>query len=193
VFGALAVGQTAPAPANPSGNSAAIFEVKAYCSTIDDYKKDANPQLFADASDQPKPMWRRVGTERELESLTEAQFQHSVTAKVWLKDGKVVAVETESASSGTGDWGLSVEYCFRPDGTLAALHSEFRNETDEYIAIRDERYDADGTQLSDDAQFLDERSRRPKKLSKQQTAAEVRAPLYKTAKELPFMRLVSTH
>jgi len=183
--------QTPPAPA-ASPNKAAIDTVKTYCSSIDDYKKDATPKLFADASDTAKPMWRAVGTERELESLTEALFKHTTTARVWLKENKVVAVDTEFVA-GAEDWLLSSEYCFRDDGSLATLHSEFRNDHDDYIAIRDETYDADGASLAENVQYLDLRSRRPKKATKQMTASEVRAPLYHKASELPFNRLLHSH
>jgi hypothetical protein len=181
--GALSLAQA------PAASDKAADEVKAYCAAVDEYKSEAKPLLFADASDQPKPAWRRVGTERELEALTDALFQHSTTAKVWLKAGKVVAVETDAAS-GTGDWQLAAEYCFRDDGSLAALHSELRNDADNYIAIRDEAFEPGGNASTSNAQFIDSRSHKPKKLSKQAAANEQRAPMYHTPSELPFQRLL---
>ena len=166
-------------------------EVTTYCTSVNDYKHDATPQLFADAGDQPKPMWRRVGTERELESLTEAQFAHAFTARAWLKNGKVVAVDSD-ADTRSGDWGLAAEYCFREDGTLAALHSEFRNESDDYVAIRDESFDAAGATIASTSQIFDTRTHKPKKLNKQAAANEQRAPVYHKAADLPFFRLIKT-
>jgi hypothetical protein len=179
-----------PPPPLTQAQSQAAAEVKSYCDQIDDYKKESAPQLFADASDQPKPAWRRVASEREIESLNDALFQHSTTARAWLKGKNVVAVDTE-ASGGTADWLLAAEYCFRPDGTLAAIHSEFRNEKDDYIAVRDESFTPDGKSLGENPQVLDLHSRRPRKISKQVASAEIRTVLYHTTKELPFYKLVS--
>jgi hypothetical protein len=182
-----------PAPGAPvtKPDKAAIDAVTTYCDSLDDYKKDTTPLLFADASDQAKPAWRRVGTERELESLTDALFQHMTSARVWLKDKTVVAAETEM-TAGASDWLLASEYCFRPDGTLALLHSEYRDERNEYIAVRDETFDPTGVSLEEKLQVLDLRSRRPKKISKQAAAAEQLAPLYKKTSDLPFHRLLQT-
>lgn len=190
--GALLFAQTPPS-AVPTPNAAvtkAAEEVKTYCESIAEYKKDATPLFFADASDQPKPAWRKVNSERELEALSDALFQHATTAKVWLKDKKVVALETET-TAGTSDWLINAEYCYRLDGTLASIHSEFRNDKDEYISVRDEAYDANGTLLGETVNVLDLRSRRPKKISKQMAAAEVRAALYPKASELPFQKLLN--
>jgi hypothetical protein len=184
---------TPPAATPPpltQAQTQAAAEIKSYCDQIDDYKKDATPQLFADASDQPRPAWRRVASEREIESLNDALFQHSTTARAWLKNKSVVAVDTET-TAGAADWLLAAEYCFRPDGTLASIHSEFRNEKEDYIAVRGESFAPDGTSLGENVQTLDLRSRRPRKLSKQLAAAEIRTPLYRTTKELPFYKLVS--
>jgi hypothetical protein len=185
VGGALACAQAPQAPAPSKGAD----EVKTYCASLDDYKHDTTPQLFADAGDQPKPMWRRVGTERELESLTDAQFAHAYTARVWTKDGKVVAVDTD-ATAGAGDWSLAAEYCYRADGTLAALHSEFRNETDDYISIRDESFDSAGASVASSQQVFDTRSHKPKKLNKQAAANEQQPPSYHKPADLPFFRLI---
>jgi hypothetical protein len=195
---ALAVAQTGSggtttAPTSqtpPPANKAAADEVKSYCDSISDYKTDAKPLLFADASDQAKPTWHRVASERELESLGDAQFKHSTTARVWLKDNAVVAMDTET-TAGASPWLLAGEYCFRPDGTLASIHSEFRDEINEYIAVRDETFDPAGTAVADNVQYLDFRSRRPKKLTKQM-AGEQRAALYKKTSELPFYRQLKT-
>jgi hypothetical protein len=183
----------APAPGASvvKADKAALDEVKTYCASLDDYKKDATPQLFADASDQAKPGWRRVGTERELESLTDALFQHMTTARVWLKDKNIVAVESEM-TAGASDWLLASDYCFRPDGTLALLHSEYRDEKNEFITVRDESFDRAGVSLDDAVQILDLRSRRPKKISRQIAASEQVAPLYKKTSDLPFHRLLKT-
>ena len=193
----LLFAQSAPPPGAAAGTpppteaqTQAAAEVKSYCDQIDDYKKDATPQLFADASDQPRPAWRRVASEREIESLNDALFQHSTTARAWIKNKSVVAVDTETTAAAT-DWLLAAEYCFRPDGTLASIHSEFRNEKDEYIAIRAESFAPDTKSLGENVQILDLHSRRPRKLSKQILATEIRSALYHTTKELPFYKLVS--
>jgi hypothetical protein len=169
----------------------AVEDIKTYCSTIDDYKHDADPRLFADASDQVKANWRRIGTERELDSLTEAQFQHSTIARVWSKDDKVVAVETDYTTA-IGDWDLTADYCFREDGTLAKLHSEYHDGTEDYISTRDESFDDSGTVIDTKSQIMDANTHKPKKLSKKVAAAEQHAPVFKKTKDLPFHRLLRT-
>jgi hypothetical protein len=177
------------AAADQAPAAKAVEEVKAYCSTIDDYKHDADPKLFADASDSAKPAWRRVGTERELDALTDAQFQHSTIARVWFKGDKVVAVETDYTTA-AGYWELSAEYCFREDGTLAAVHSEYHDAVEDYVSLRDEAFDESGTVIDTKTQVFDANTKKPKKLSGKAAAAEQHAPVYKTTKDLPFHRLL---
>ena len=190
LFGQASAPSAPPsAPADQTPASKAAEEVKAYCSTIDDYKHDADPKLFADASDSQKPAWRRVGTERELESLTDAQFQHSTVARVWFKKDKIVAVETDYTTA-AGYWELSADYCFREDGTLAALHSEYHDAVEDYVSLRDQSFDERGTVVDTKTQVVDSNTKKPKKLSKKAEAAEQHAPVYKTIKDLPFHRLL---
>lgn len=192
----MGLGQaTAPADNAPAANtpavSKAIEEIKTYCSTIDDYKHDADAKLFADASDSTKPAWRRVGTERELESLTDAQFRHSTVARVWFKGDKVVAVETDYTTA-AGYWELSAEYCFREDGTLATLHSEYHDAVQDYVSLHDESFDESGKVLDTKTQVFDANTHKPKKLSNKAAAAEQQAPVFNTTKDLPFHRLLRT-
>jgi hypothetical protein len=179
------------APTDKTPATKAIEDVKAYCSTIDDYKHDADPKLFADASDSAKPAWRKVATERELDSLTEAQFQHSTVARVWFKDDKVVAVETDYTTA-AGYWELSAEYCFREDGTIATLHSEYHDAVEDYVSLRDKIFDESGNVIDTKEQIFDANTHKPKKLSNKVAASEQHAPEYKTTKDLPFHRLLGT-
>jgi hypothetical protein len=177
-------------PLSPQGEQRVLAdEVRGYCQQLDDYKKEETPQLFADATDEPKPAWKRIGTERELEGLTEALFKRMNTGRVWLKDGKVVAAELESAT-GTADWLLHSEYCFRADGKLAGIHSEYRNDVNDFSIYRDQFFDTAGTVIDSTNQNVDLRTRKPKRLTKQMEAAEVKAPVYHTPKELPFYKLI---
>lgn len=161
--------------------------VKKYCESVADFKRENAPLLFADASDQPKPAWRRVASERELERLTDALFQHSNTARAWVKDGNIIAVDTTSTTM-ADDWSLDAEYCYREDGTLAGVRSEYRNGTDDLIVISEQLFGVDGSSVFDNVKALDLRTRRPKKNSA--NAAELRAPAYARTKDFPWTKLM---
>jgi hypothetical protein len=64
-------------------------------------------------------------------------------------------------SAPSGDWELEVTYCFRDDGTLAALTSELRTFQGDVIIQHSRFFRPNGETLQDSKEMLDLNRRRP--------------------------------
>jgi len=163
--------------------------IRPYCADLNKWRKSATPVLLADASDKEKSEWKRIATDREFDALPEALFQHTNLARVYSREKKVVFVEYQS-TTGAGDWTLSADYCYRPDGTLASIRSELRTFAGEMIVTRNKYFAVDGTLLSEDEQFLDLRTRKPRKPGRD--FQDQQAPVVQNVSEWPFTDLLAT-
>ena len=126
VFGTPLLAQSADSSAVKEGRYAFITLTK-YCHALETFSNTRKPRIFAQSSSGVGPSsgwmefssrdaWRRAGKPQPL-------------ALVWYKDDRVARVAI-TARDGSGDGRSYVEYCYRPDGSLARLRSMPKMQTD---------------------------------------------------------------
>jgi hypothetical protein len=185
ILSAAAAGQEQKAAA-PQKTELTV--IAAYTKSIDQSTK-RNPRkmrifgIIPGEEDKPDK-WAEFKTVRQ-----EVQANLEDSAHVWLRDGKVVAARFSFTSS-SGDWYHYVDYYFRADGTLAKIHAQlntFAAPDGGISVVRDKFYSSSGKLLHTATRFLDLQSQKPRKRGE---FMDQPIPVYKTARELPFSKLV---
>src|SRR5436190_11162381 len=170
-----------------------VKEIDAYSKAIDAiHKGNKTPELvFADTADQEdtKPKWRKFASEKVLDKFRENSETYTI-AYNWRRGGRIVA-SNFTLFSGSGDWAKYVYHCFRPDGTLARVESEYRTFMGDYIVIRRHYFDASGKQIKSSVKFLDLTTRKPKKPEEGGVMGDDPKEIdyYKKTSKLPFAHL----
>jgi hypothetical protein len=148
-----------------------------------------------ETSQSDRGRWTEYNRQVELDAAVEAGRVYDV-AQVWSREDGAIAVSM-SLSSGSGDWIQFVEYCFRPDGTLARTQATLNTfnavSKDEFKDVngasrqRDRYFDGDGRQVKVTKRLLDLKTKLPDPTLRFMESDE---PVYKTATALPFFDLL---
>jgi hypothetical protein len=145
----LVAGPTAPKP------PPAVYPVDTQCAAAaklgDAHKQDA--RFYADLSDAVRPgandgsgKWRSFKNADELKAYVAKQRAPNTQASIWkAPDGTTIAFMHFTNAS--ADWSDDVEYCFRPDGTLARAVAALMNLSEEVYGHRTMWFGADGVLL----------------------------------------------
>lgn len=137
----------------------------AYCSKAQTYAAQhatealryiAIPQHTNPAQDY----WRRAASSIALQT---AEKNLDSTAAVTTRDGKVIFAGFIFQNQ-FGDWVDAANYCFRPDGTLAQMHSELRSFHDGMKVVRVVTFNELGKELSSNLNSFDLESGKPAKV-----------------------------
>ena len=168
---------------------AELKRIDADARRIDAFAKK-NPRaklVFADASTDEKPRWRRFPSEAALEKYRETQETYTI-ALVWRRRQSVAhAVFTRFSQS--GDWAQYDSYYFRPDGSLAKLNSELRTFNGNVVIVRDFYFDRRGRRIGRRVSYRDLSTNRPvPKPDGEFLENEIET--YRRTKNLPFARLL---
>lgn len=197
----LVVSATGPAallaaPAQPPAHSksAVVQSIDEFCDQLAPITKDkARRRLFGHRfSDQKtKGVWIEYRDQKTLQADADQGLLPQV-AEAWSRDDGALAVSM-TMRSGSGDWALFVEYCFRPDGTLARTTSTLNSfytgdDIDEGVSLRRKRWFGAGKkQLK---VWSEVRGLETNKLQPRRQFTTQDEPIYKTVSALPFARLL---
>jgi hypothetical protein len=93
-----------------------------------------------------KSTWREHPTQEALDAAGEGGNQYYV-AKVWTaRDGSLVVKTAERSFS--DDWGLFLDYCYRPSGTVAFVSVELFFWPSRVLVREDIEFDASGREIA---------------------------------------------
>jgi hypothetical protein len=170
-------------------NATELAAIGSYTKSIDQFtKRNAGKRRIfgiVPEEEEGKPdKWFEFKTVRHA---VQANLHDS--AYVWLKDGKVVAVQF-SLTSSSGDWYHDVSYYFRADGTLAKIHAQlntFASPDGGISVVRDQFYSSNGKLLHTAIRYLDLKSQKPRKRGE---FMDQPIQAYHNARDLPFLKLV---
>ena len=127
--------------AGQRSKSAEINSIDAYCKGIEHYAnaRKVPDLIFADVSgDEGKAAeWREFASTEALEKYREDSETY-VMANNWLKHGRIV-MSVFTFFSNSGDWAKYVYSCFRADGSLAKVTSDYRTFYGDFI-VEEDRY-----------------------------------------------------
>jgi len=172
-------------PAPPKTELAGI---NSYAQAIEQFTK-RNPKrkrFFGNeaGAEDKQDNWREFKDLKEFE-----QVALDEKAYVWRQEGRVVAAKFAFTSS-SGDWFHYVTYYYRADGTLAKIHAQlntFYSSPGGVSVVRDKFYGSNGKLLHTSTRYLDLQSQRPRKRG---DFMDEPIPVYKTARALPFAKLL---
>jgi hypothetical protein len=184
----LATSLSASAAAAPPKVNALELQCRA-AAKLDDAHK-GNPRHYADLSSAALPgpndgrgKWHLYKTEREMKVRPSTQGVSNTIASVWsAPDGTTIAAMHFTTAS--GDRSDDVEYCFRPDGTLARAVAALVNFEEEVYGHRTLWFAANGTVLFT-KERASESSRRRKPGPDLMDGLDATI-VYPTVKSLPF-------
>ncbi|HST51603.1 MAG TPA: hypothetical protein VLJ61_06285 [Pyrinomonadaceae bacterium] len=172
-----------------SGKSSEQAALKSYVARVDAYvtahARDAH--LLANvAGKDGQDNWQELKSLDVLLKPTQA----NESALAWLRRGHVVLARF-TLQSDSGDWVHYVDYYFRNDGTLAKVETRLNTFYGHVTAVREKFYGERGEMLQSDEHFyrLGTKHRLRSKDGKEKFIDEP-VPVYKTARELPFYRLL---
>ncbi len=175
------------------GTADQVKRINTYCKQIDTVqKRRKSPELVyantADVNDS-KDKWRKFASEKALEKFREGSETYDI-AYNWRSGGRLVATNFTHFSP-SGDWVNYTYHCFRTDGTLARVETDFRTFYGDYKIVRMRYFNAAGRQISSSIKYLDLQSGKPKDkgdgVMGDKDSAEA---FYKSVKNLPFARLL---
>jgi hypothetical protein len=152
-FASLALLLSAAAPAaRPPG---AVNPIESQCAAATNLDGDHKQhfRVYADVSDVVRPgpndghgKWREFKKDDELKAYLAKNRAPHTQAFTWsAPDGTTIAVVHFAGDS--ADWSDEVEYCFRPDGSLARAAAALANLEAEVYGHRTTWFAADGTVL----------------------------------------------
>lgn len=176
----------------PQTNQKEVAEIESSARGLDRYAKVNARQgrYFADLSSYEKnerARWQEFKTSKALDKAWQNGDTYT-SANIWTKPtGEMIAVFTFSSPS--GDWAQYMTNYYRADGTLAKSSAELRTFMGNIIRIHDRLYDTSGKLLREQTRYLDLKTRRPKRVKKDEFM-DVEAPLYTKASGLPFYTLL---
>jgi len=124
--------------------------------------------------------WQRVTSRNDFDS---AAKNGNSTASVWIRNGAVAFVDAIFQNQ-FGDSKQSVEYCFRPDGTLAQLHSDLKSFHGGLRVVREIVFDDAGKPIVKTTQSFDLESGKPKKIPPD--FWDFPPPIFLHVSDLPF-------
>lgn len=188
VLATMSVGVAAQA-----GRSAEAAKIDAYCTKVDSLRKRLKrPSLiFADTADMndDTPQWRAFASEKELERFRKKTETYQI-AYNWLKSGKIVA-SNFTLFSGSGDWVSYLYQCYREDGSLARVETDFRTFNGDFKVLRKRYFDPAGKLITQSVKILDLKSGKPKIAADGVMGDdEDEEDFYKSTSTLPFAHLL---
>ncbi|MGE3467099.1 MAG: hypothetical protein AB7J13_09210 [Pyrinomonadaceae bacterium] len=142
----------------------AVRSIDTYCKTVDRFREgQKQPSLvFADTAemDDEKAKWRKFPSEKALEDFREKSETYDIALN-WRRNGRIVA-SNFTRFSPSGDWVNYVLHCFRTDGTLARVETDFRTFNGDFKVIRKRYFDRYGRRISMSVKYLDLATGKPK-------------------------------
>jgi hypothetical protein len=180
---------------SPAAQSTAsqIKAINSYCKQIDAIQeRRKSPELvYANIADvnSSKDKWRKFASEKALEKFREKSEAYDI-AYNWRSGGKLIA-SNFTHSSPSGDWVNYVNHCFRKDGTVARVETDYRTFNGDWKIISTRYFNSAGRQISSSIKYLDLQSGKPKDASDGVMGdAESRAAYYRSVRKLPFATLL---
>jgi hypothetical protein len=156
-----------------------------YCAdraTDADHRREAALLFFAvpQNSNPALDRWSRAASQQELEF---AERNGDSTASVSLQTHRPVWINFTFQSQ-FGDWVTWATYCYRPDGSLAILHSELKSFHGNLRVVRNRYYAPNGRLLSRSENSWDLATNLPKKIPPD--FWDQPAPIFLHSSDLPF-------
>lgn len=112
------------------------------------------------------------------------------TAEVWTLPSGILFVSMYLTSS-SGDWSNFIDYCYRPNGSLAWMESDYRFLPGEGIRrIRTRVFSLDGKVSSQDIRFIHLSTGKP--TTNARLVMDYEDPVYLTPTHLPFTSQLAT-
>lgn len=133
-------------------------------------------------TDPARDHWHRVDSPGEFASVAR---NGNSTAMATLRHGRLEYLQAVFQNQ-FGDSRLDVDYCFRPDGTLARLHSQLRSFHGDMIVVRDMSFDREGARLANRRQSFDLQTGKPRKIPGD--FWDFPPPIFQTVGDLPFAK-----
>ena len=145
-----------------------------------------------DGHEPKKSTWREYPTQEALDAAGEGGNQYYV-AKVWTaRDGSLLVRTAERSFS--DDWGLSVDYCYRPSGTVAFISVELIFWPSRVLIREDIEFDASGRETGRTAGHFDIKSEQilpsPDKMAEDWLRHTLVA--YRRSSDLPFYKIYAS-
>lgn len=170
-----------------------VKSINTYCKQIDTIqKRRKSPELvYANVADMnsSKEKWRKFASAKALEKFRERNEVYDI-AYNWRSGGRLIA-STFTHSSPSGDWVNYVTHCFRADGTVARVETDYRTSLGDFKVLSTRYFTSSGRQISSSIKYLDLQSGKPKdKGDGVMGDVESRAEYFKTVKKLPFAGLL---
>lgn len=175
-------------------NQSNVAAIESYAAGLDRYiKRNARAaRYFADTAsyetDNAPARWEEFKTKRALDKAWEDGKTYA-SSNVWFNATGQPVVTLFTLSSPSGDWVQYITNYYRKDGTLAKMNAELRTFMGDVIRINDRLYDEQGKRLKEQTRFLDLKTRKPKRVKKDEFM-EMEAPLYTSTSALPFYNLL---
>ena len=129
-----------------------LASIRAYCQSLERHFKrnvkaarffvDALPEGGAEPAPEGRLDWHEVKTEDEMLEAERGYANHSIVVKV--KDGEIVYADFAEPREHSRRHN---EYCFRHDGTLAKITSDYYSGIAGIHVTRENFYDAEGRLL----------------------------------------------
>lgn len=185
---------TASAAGAAQSNQSDIVSIENYARGLDGYvKRNARAaRYFADTAsyetENARARWQEFRTKSALDSAWQNGKTYT-SSNVWFNQTGELVVALFSFSSPSGDWAQYMTNYYRKDGTLAKSRAELRTFMGDIIRINDRFYDGKGKLIKEQTRFLDLKTRRPKRVNKDEFM-DMEAPLYANTNALPFYRLL---
>jgi hypothetical protein len=176
------------------GNQSNIAAIESYARGLDVYiKRNARAaRYFADTSsyetENAPARWQEFRTKTALDNAWQNGKTYT-SSNVWFSQTGELVVALFSFSSPSGDWAQYMTNYYRKDGTLAKTSAELRTFMGDIIRINDRLYDDKGKLLREQTRYLDLKTRRPKRVKKDEFM-DMEAPLYTRTGALPFYKLL---
>ncbi len=170
-----------------------VKTINTYCKQIDTVqKRRKTPELvYANTADENanKAKWRKFASEKALDKFREGSETYDI-AYNWRSGGRLIASNFTHFSP-SGDWVKYVNHCFRSDGTLARVETDYRTFMGDFKVIRNRYFNARGKQISSSVKYLDLQSGKPKDKGDGVMGDDPNeVDYYKTVKKLPFAKLL---
>lgn len=176
-----------------SAQSAAVKSINSYCkvaAALQNQRK--TPELiFADTAGQEdnKEKWRSFVSEKALEKFRKNSETYTI-AYNWRRGGKIIA-SNFTLFSGSGDWVKYNNHCFRDDGSLARIESDYRTFMGDFQVIRKRYFDETGKAIGSSVRYLDLKNGKPKAAKDGVMGDDPElVDYYKKTSKLPFAHLV---
>lgn len=170
-----------------------VKSINAYCKQIDVVqRRRKTPELvYANTADinSSKAKWRKFVSEKALDKFREGSETYDI-AYNWRKGRRLIATNFTHFSP-SGDWVKYVNHCFRADGTLARVETDYRTFNGDFKVVRHRYFDGKGRQISSSVKYLDLTTDKAKDHSGGVMGDDPHEiDYYKRVKKLPFARLL---